>query len=67
MFRRLLKIAVFAASGIACLSMGVSGARADFFDDLFGGGSSYSGGGRTNVRFSPARSSSVSAIGGSIT
>ena len=53
MFSRLTKIAVFAAGSIAAMSMGTTGARADFLDDLFGGGgSSYSGGGRSNVRFS---------------
>ena len=55
MFRGLLKVAVLAAAGLAGVSMSVSDARADWLDDLFGGGNgSYSGGGRTNVHFAPS-------------
>jgi lipoprotein-anchoring transpeptidase ErfK/SrfK len=52
MFKGLFRIAAFAAGAVALTAMGANSARADFFDDLFGGGSS-TGGSKSMVRFSP--------------
>lgn len=54
MFKGLFKFAAMTAGAVALFAMGVNDAKADFFDDLFGGGSSsYAGAGSRTVRFSP--------------
>ncbi|WP_088348126.1 MULTISPECIES: L,D-transpeptidase [Rhodomicrobium] len=52
MFKGFIRMAAFAAGAVALTVMGANSARADFLDDLFGGGPSY-GGSKTMVRFSP--------------
>jgi lipoprotein-anchoring transpeptidase ErfK/SrfK len=54
MFNKLLKVALLVMGGLVSVTMGANSAKADWLDDLFGGGKSYSGGGgRYMVRFSP--------------
>lgn len=54
MFKGLFKFAAMTAGAVALVAMGANDAKADFFSDLFGGGaSSYAGGSRSTVRFSP--------------
>ena len=52
MFKAMVRFAAVAAGMVALAGVSTSSARADFFDDLFGGpSSSYSGGGSSKVRF----------------
>ena len=52
MFKAMIRFAAVAAGMVALAGVSTSSARADFFDDLFGGpSSSYSGGGSSKVRF----------------
>ncbi len=57
MFNRFSNLAALAVGAAALVGVGAQDARADFLDELFGGfSSSYAGGGRQNVRFSPSYS-----------
>ena len=51
MFKSLVRIAAMAVGAIAMMGAGANGARADFLDDLFGGGSSGYASGSSQVRF----------------